>query len=125
MTAFIRDRCLRLIADPDWDMPERAEAHEQLAAAVDRIDELLRAMVRITNETPFPDEVKNWTEQRAKLVAEIGSLKAALAERDRRIAELTSSESDGCPHMDSSGQSTVFDGECMACGRGFGLLGGP
>lgn len=59
----------------------------ELCAEVRRLQtrqqELLAAMVRITNETPFPDEAANWTEQRAKLLAEIGTLKAQLAEARR------------------------------------------
>jgi hypothetical protein len=54
-----------------------------------RQQELLATIVRVTNETPFPDEIKGWTEQRAKLVAEVGSARAELAERDRRISALT------------------------------------
>lgn len=48
-----------------------------------RQQELLTTLVRITNETPFPDEVKNWIAQRAKLLVMIGSLRAELAEAKR------------------------------------------
>jgi hypothetical protein len=43
-----------------------------------RRDELLTAMVRVTNETPFADEAKDALAQRGKLIAEIGTLKAKL-----------------------------------------------
>lgn len=51
-------------------------------AEVDRLKErqqqLLATIVRLTNEVPFPDEIKGWQEQRAKLIAEIGTLRAAV-----------------------------------------------
>lgn len=71
----------------------------QLLAEVERLTtrqaELLATIVRLTNETPFPDEVKGWTAQRAAMVAEIGTLRAMcleqrtdlLAETDRVAAE--------------------------------------
>lgn len=66
---------------------QRDEARAERDALVIRRDELLATIVRVTNETPFPDEMKGWTEQRAKLVAEVGTLKAASAERDRLLAD--------------------------------------
>lgn len=52
----------------------------QLAAQVEaletRRDELLAAIRRLTVELPYPDEIQGWTEQRAKLIAEIGTLRA-------------------------------------------------
>lgn len=58
---------------------------DQLEAAQRRIGELLQTCVRLTNETPFHDEVKGWQDQRAKLVAEVGTLKSTVAEHDRVI----------------------------------------
>ncbi len=47
-----------------------------------RQKELHKLIVRLTNETPYPDEVKNWTAQRAAMVAEIGTLKARIKEME-------------------------------------------
>ena len=52
-----------------------------------RQDELLAAMVRITNETPYPDEINGWTEQRAKLIAEVGTLRAEVADLRDRLSD--------------------------------------
>jgi hypothetical protein len=53
-----------------------------LIAEVERLttrnDELLAAMVRVANETPFADEAKDALAQRGRLLAEIGTLRAAL-----------------------------------------------
>ena len=60
----------------------------KVAALETRQQELLQMIVRVTNETPFPDEIKGWTEQRAKLVAEIGTLRARVAEFEGWIAKV-------------------------------------
>jgi uncharacterized coiled-coil DUF342 family protein len=72
------------------DAYDRAVAHgHELRAEADRlrtrISELLATIVRVTNETPFSDEAKDALEQRGKLVAEVGTLKA---ERDELHREL-------------------------------------
>lgn len=83
--------CERLVADIRAEVARtpyaahRAVVADQLESARRRVDELLRTCVQLTNETPFPDEIKGWQEQRAKLVAEVGSLKATVAERDRQL----------------------------------------
>ncbi len=53
-----------------------------------RQQELLATIVRLTNETPFPDEIKGWEGQRARLVAEVGTLRSALSAADLRISVL-------------------------------------
>jgi len=50
-----------------------------------RQQELLATIVRVTNETPFPDEIKGWTDQRAKLVAEVGTLRARVTELEQWV----------------------------------------
>lgn len=74
-------------------------------ALATRRDELLAAMVRVANETPFADEAKDALAQRGKLLAEIGTLKA---ERDELAAKLADAHEqldaccerclDKCPH---------------------------
>jgi hypothetical protein len=63
----------------------------RLLAEIDRLrarqQELLATIVRVTNETPYPDEVRGWESQRAAMVAEIGTLRAQL-----RARELTDDE---------------------------------
>jgi DNA repair exonuclease SbcCD ATPase subunit len=44
-----------------------------------RQQELLELVAKLSRETPYADEVKGWTDQRAKMVAEIGTLKAERA----------------------------------------------
>ena len=51
----------------------------QVSGKQERIDELLALVAKLSRETPYADEVKGWTEQRAKMVAEIGTLKAERA----------------------------------------------
>jgi len=53
------------------------------AALETRQQELLQTIVRLTNETPFPDEIRGWEAQRAAMVAEVGSLRAMVAELER------------------------------------------
>ena len=59
-----------------------------LTAAVDvreaRIHQLLRDFVRLTQEQPFPEELREWPAQRAALIAEVGTLRARLAELEAR-----------------------------------------
>lgn len=50
---------------------------------IERRDSLIRTVVRIANETPYPDEIKGWEAQRAAMLAEIGTLKARVAELER------------------------------------------
>ncbi len=58
-------------------VPELLDEVERLEA---RIQELLALTVRLTNEVPFPDEVRGWLAQRAAMIAEIGTLKARIVE---------------------------------------------
>jgi hypothetical protein len=71
---------------------EARSAVPELLDEIDRLEarqqELLATIVRLTNETPYPEEIKGWVEQRAKLIAEIGTLKATIAERDADIVRL-------------------------------------
>jgi chromosome segregation ATPase len=55
-----------------------------------RRDELLDALVRLSRETPYPDEVQGWQGQRAALMAEVGTLRARVAELEERIKWLAS-----------------------------------
>ena len=45
-----------------------------------RIDELLTLVVKIINETPYPEELTGWEAQRRAIIAEIGTLKARVRE---------------------------------------------
>ncbi len=60
------------------------DAAARIAVLEQRQQELLALILRLTNETPFPDEVKDWVAQRAALVAQVGSLRARVAELERR-----------------------------------------
>lgn len=50
-----------------------AAENERLLA---RQQELLATIVRVTNETPYPEEIQGWQSQRSAMIAEVGSLKA-------------------------------------------------
>lgn len=87
MTAHDIEMCELLVAAgmpkaDALDIVQRiVEPHAARVAALEtRQQELLQTIVRVTNEVPFPDEIKGWTAQRAKMVAEIGTLRAQLAE---------------------------------------------
>lgn len=56
---------------------------EHIGRLLVRQQELLATIVRLTNETPFPDEVKGWESQRSAMVAEVGTLRARVAELER------------------------------------------
>lgn len=67
--------------DPRTNQPHRApDCVEVLKAErvrlAARVDELLAAMVRITRETPYPEEVA----AQGALIAEVGTLRARIAE---------------------------------------------
>lgn len=74
----VRIEVLELRLDTALDDLQEARATEQALRV--RQQELLQAIVKLTNELPYPDEVKVWTEQRAKLIAEIGTLRSRVAE---------------------------------------------
>ena len=63
------------------EMPAALARIEQLQT---RQQELLATIVKLAQTTPFPDEAG----QAAVLIAEVGTLRATVAERDRRIEQL-------------------------------------
>lgn len=67
---------------------EQAPDAKEMLAEYDRrgtrIDELLATVVKVAQQTPFPDELKDWPDQRAAMTAEVGTLKARVAELERR-----------------------------------------
>lgn len=79
---------VRLKVDIGWEWPvlhdlfkhelERAEKAEA------RIAELNAFIVKLTRETPYPDEVRQLDAQVRTLIAEVGTLRAELAESRRR-----------------------------------------
>lgn len=68
------------------------EQSKRIAALELRRDELLATIVRLTNETPFPDEIKGWESQRRAMIAEVGTQRA-------RIATLESALRDAHPSL--------------------------
>lgn len=61
---------------------ELAEVRAERDALIVRRDELLKAMVRVTRETPYPEEAGN----AGVLLAEVGTLKARVAELEAERA---------------------------------------
>jgi hypothetical protein len=74
-----------LTADP---IPAMAEEIRYLR---ERREEHLKLIARLTQETPFPAELEGWTDQRAALIAEVGTLKAEVGEMRRRLETRTHS----------------------------------
>jgi hypothetical protein len=80
-------------------MNEGRDEQAELVRLRNRIDELLVTIVKVTNETPYPEELKGWESQRGKMIALIGTLRARITEliieRDllqARIEELEASK---------------------------------
>jgi hypothetical protein len=57
---------------------------ERIAELEQRQRSHLALIVKLTNETPFADEIAGWKEQRAKMIAEIGTLKAKISELEHK-----------------------------------------
>jgi hypothetical protein len=81
--------------------PVLLEARRALLLSVIEIEqlrtrqaELLATIVRVTNENP--DEIKGWEAQRAAMIAEIGTLKAALAATSLTDLELRTRLLEAC-----------------------------
>lgn len=53
-----------------------------------RIAELHQAMLRVANDTPYPDEANDALAQRGAMVAEVGTLKARVAELEAELEDL-------------------------------------
>jgi hypothetical protein len=51
-----------------------------------RRDELLATVARVSRETPYPDELKGWEAQRRAMVAEVGTLRARVADLGSALA---------------------------------------
>lgn len=68
---------------------DAAEVLVQVAAERDRLEErrdvLLALVADISQSAPLPSELEGWEAQRAALVAEVGTLRAALAEAERAL----------------------------------------
>lgn len=75
-------------ADANLSRIERklSEQHIEIERLTARQQELLATIVRLTNEVPFPDEVKGWTATRAAMVAEIGTLRSQVDDLTRELA---------------------------------------
>jgi hypothetical protein len=52
----------------------------EIARLRERVDALLVTIVKVTNETPYPEELKGWESQRRAMIAEIGTLRARITE---------------------------------------------
>jgi len=61
-------------------MRGQADHYEELRSNRDQLtvrrDELLATIARLSNTVPFPEEFATWESQRAKLIAEVGSLRS-------------------------------------------------
>lgn len=67
----------RLMGMPDrasFSTQEIEDRITQVNNLENRQQEHLKLISRLTNETPYPDEIKGWQDQRAKLIARIGTL---------------------------------------------------
>jgi NTP pyrophosphatase (non-canonical NTP hydrolase) len=74
-------------ANPSAILELIALLHDQASQAkalARRRDELLVTIRNLSQSTPLPDELAGWERQRAALVAEVGTLKARVAELERQ-----------------------------------------
>lgn len=88
MPLYPRALHYRASADQTTLTEKLAEVEADRDAKAKRISELNAAMVKLSNALPYPEEIRNWTEQRSSLVAEIGSLRSKLAEGERELLPL-------------------------------------
>lgn len=70
-------------SDADRRIAELEAENERLRG---RRDELLALVARISQETPLPAELEGWEGQRASLIAEVGTLRARVAELEASTA---------------------------------------
>lgn len=79
---------------PQRDLDTTPEAHDARIAELERlrktvcakdvrIAELGATVLKVSRETPYPDEIRDWVAQRGKLVAELGTLRAEVADLKR------------------------------------------
>lgn len=71
-TNGLRDRVVRAES-------ERNDARAEVAKLQARQQELLATIAKISQTTPFPDELAGWEGQRAKMIAEVGTLRSEVA----------------------------------------------
>ena len=50
-----------------------------------RVASLNAAVRRLANDVPYPEEIEEWTKQRASMIAEVGTLRARCAELERLV----------------------------------------
>lgn len=83
---------LRQIEQLQRELQEAKELAESRVQGIielqQRRDDLLKLVAKLSNEVPFPDEWKNWESQRAKLVAEVGTLRSTADEHVRMTQHL-------------------------------------
>lgn len=67
-------------------MSIEAELQDEINRLRERQQELLATIARLSKETPYADELQGWTEQRAKMIAEIGTLNSRVIELEDCLA---------------------------------------
>lgn len=86
--ARLRVELVRAMAEAsDVLEDERDEARSERDALVVRRDALLDLVAKLTRETPYPAELDECRAARAKLIAEVGTLRAERVERERIFAD--------------------------------------
>lgn len=103
---------LEWTADGDFVRPEDIAA--DLLDARERIAELHKALVDVSRTTPYPDEAIEAVEQRRVLIAEVGTLRAAL-EEERRLRRYTEAEFEAEHRAYLSVRKLLEDKELPAC----------
>ena len=83
---IMRPSDVQFIAHARTDLPACLDEIERLNA---RQQELLATIARISQTTPFPDEMKGWESQRAAMLAEIGTLRSELHDSRDQCQRLT------------------------------------
>ena len=67
----------KIIVCRDDEILQLKEERDKLVA---RREQLLQTVAKVSRETPYPEELRSWEEQRGKLVAAVGGYRACLRE---------------------------------------------
>jgi hypothetical protein len=95
-------------------------ASDDIGYLTTRRDSLLALVAKLSQTTPFAEELQGWERQRAAMIAEVGTLRARVAETNRRIADACAAvAAHGARELERamspcSQLSAFFDGELPA-----------
>lgn len=83
----LRERVRELEEMLDVAADERRGFNAKVVALETRQQELLDLVARLSQSTPLASELEGWESARRALVAEVGTLRARVAELERKVSE--------------------------------------